>query len=97
MFRLRKWKNFPYVTYIIGFAFVLLYFDWLCRQPLTGQASPVPTGVHEPLSAFFRYVSQSRGDLLSFRLWDVLGALLLMGLVEILLVRWWAVRHSKDK
>ena len=97
MFRLRKWKNFPYVTYLIGLAFFLLYVDWFSRQHLFDQSSSGATGVPEPLSAFFRRISALRGDMLPLGLLEVIAGLLLIGIMEILLVRWWAVRHPRGK
>jgi|GEM_PF-4799289 len=93
MFRLRKWKNFPYVTYLIGMTFLVLYLDWFFRQPLLDQSSPHTADFPPMLSAAFRHVVPESDPGLG--LYKIFGVLAVMGIVEILLVRWWAYTHRR--
>lgn len=97
MFRLRKWKNFPYLTYFVGITFVVLFVDWTLSQPFFDQASSDTAGFPSILSTVFRHVFPLRYEsdlyLLSIRFIEVFGVFLVIGAIEILLVRWWALKH----
>lgn len=94
MFRLRKWKNFPYVTYLIGMTFAMLYLVWFLRQPPLDYASTNTADFPPMLSTAFRHILPE-ADPSGLRFFEIFGVLLAIGAVEILLVRWWELRHRR--
>ena len=93
MFRLRKWKNFPYITWLIGTTFGVLYVYWFLTQPLLDQTSANTANFPPMLSTAFRHLVPETDAGLG--LYKIFGVLVAIGIVEILLVRWWAYTHRR--